>query len=171
MIVMDDRTCMVDVARYFVDFLLQESCGKCAPCRLGLPQVSQLLARVARGEAEEADLAAIEDICRGLAEASLCGLGKSAPNPVLSTLRYFRDEYEAHLAGSCPAQVCKALIRYEIDESCEGCMACVERCPVNAISGEKKGRQTIDATLCTRCGICRAVCPTDSVVVVSGGVP
>jgi NADH:ubiquinone oxidoreductase subunit F (NADH-binding)/NADH:ubiquinone oxidoreductase subunit E/NAD-dependent dihydropyrimidine dehydrogenase PreA subunit len=168
MIVMDDRTCMVDVASYFVDFLRQESCGKCVPCRLGLGQVSELLAKVKRGAAVAADLAAIEDICLGMAESSLCGLGKSAPNPVLSTLRYFREEYEAHLAGRCPALVCKDLIRYEIDETCEGCMACVKRCPTGAISGQKEQRHTIDADLCTRCGICRAVCPTDSVVVLSG---
>jgi NADH:ubiquinone oxidoreductase subunit F (NADH-binding) len=170
MIVMDDRTCIVDVARYFVEFLQEESCGKCTPCRLGLPQLSHLLRRVTRGEATAADLARIEDVASGMAGTSLCGLGKSAPNPVLSTLRYFRDEYEAHLRGECPAGVCRALIRYDITERCTGCQLCARSCPTKAITGGKNELHVIDAAACDRCGICRAVCRYDAVQVRSGGV-
>ncbi len=160
---------MVDVAHYFVKFLESESCGKCSPCREGLPQLSYLLEQVQSGKATEAHLEAIEDVCQGLAESSLCGLGKSAPNPVLSTLRYFREEYEAHLEGRCPAGVCKDLIRYEIDDTCTGCLLCIAPCPVNAITGTKGERHVIDESVCTRCGICRSVCNYGAVKVVSGG--
>ncbi|MBW2734921.1 MAG: SLBB domain-containing protein, partial [Deltaproteobacteria bacterium] len=169
MIVMDDQTCMVDVARYFVGFLLEESCGKCAPCRLGLPQLHQLLGRVVAGDAVQADLQAIEEVCQTMAESSLCGLGKSAPNPVLSTLRYFRDEYEAHLQGRCPAGVCRDLTSYRINEACTGCMACLKACPTGAIEGELKHAHTIRQVDCTSCGVCRAVCHYDAVEVLSGG--
>jgi NADH-quinone oxidoreductase subunit F len=169
MIVMDDRTCMVDVARYFVDFLLEESCGKCAACRLGLPQLSHLLGRIVRGHGTVADLHAIEDVCSTMTVSSLCGLGKSASNPVLSTLRYFRDEYEAHLQGRCPAGVCRELIRYTITDACTGCLLCLEPCPTRAITGEKKKLHVIDQDLCTRCGICRSICEYDAVAVSSGG--
>jgi NADH-quinone oxidoreductase subunit F len=169
MIVMDDRTCMVDVARYFVDFLLEESCGKCTACRLGLPQLSHLLDRVVRGQGTAADLAAIEDVCATMTVSSLCGLGKSAPNPVLSTLKYFRHEYEAHLEGRCPAGVCRELIRYTISDACTGCLLCIKPCPTQAITGEKKELHVIDQDLCTRCGICRSICEYDAVDVTSGG--
>ena len=169
MIIMDDHTCMVDIARYFVAFLEGESCGKCPPCRLGLTQLSQLLRKVSRGEAEAADLDAIEDVARGTAESALCGLGTSAPNPVLSTLRYFRDEYEAHLQGRCPAGVCKELIRYEITDACTGCLLCVKPCPVDAIIGKKKEVHVLDQQLCTRCGICRSLCQYDAIRITSGG--
>ncbi len=168
MIVMDDRTCMVDVARYFVSFLLEESCGKCAPCRLGLPQLAFLLGKVAQGKAARADLDTIEAVAKSMTDCSLCGLGKSAGNPVLSTLRYFRQEYEAHLEGRCPAGVCRDLIRYEIDDSCTGCLACIKPCPTHAVSGELKQRHLIDQSLCTRCGICQSVCNFDAVRVTSG---
>ena len=167
MIVMDNRTCMVDVARYFVDFLLEESCGKCTACRLGLPQLSRLLRRLVRGEGQPADLQAIEEVSRTMADCSLCGLGKSAPNPVLSTLRYFREEYEAHLAGRCPAGVCRDLIRYEITDACTGCLLCIKPCPTAAIAGTKHNLHIIDQQLCTRCGICRSVCQYDAVEVMS----
>ncbi len=157
------------MARYFVDFLLEESCGKCVPCRLGLPQLSHLLDKVTRGRATAADLDAIEDIGRGMAESSLCGLGKSAPNPVLSTLRYFRDEYEAHLGGACPAGVCRELIRYEITEACTGCIACIKPCPTDAIAGKKDELHVIDQSLCDRCGICLSLCKPNAVRIVSGG--
>jgi NADH:ubiquinone oxidoreductase subunit F (NADH-binding)/Pyruvate/2-oxoacid:ferredoxin oxidoreductase delta subunit len=174
MIVMDDRTCMVDVARYFVDFLQQESCGKCAPCRLGLPQLSYLLHRVTRGHATSSDLTAIEEVGRGMTDLSLCGLGKSAVNPVLSTLRYFREEYEAHLRGECPAGVCRDLISYDITEACTGCLLCLKPCPTAAITGEREVRHVIDQNRCTQCGICRSVCQYDAVIVgprarISGG--
>ena len=171
MIIMDDHTCMVDIARYFVEFLEGESCGKCPPCRLGLGQLSQLLRKVSRGEAEPADLAAIEDVARGTADSALCGLGTSAPNPVLSTLRYFRHEYEAHLQGRCPAGVCKELIRYEITSDCTGCLLCIKPCPVDAISGSKKEVHELDQELCTRCGICRSLCQYDAIRITSGGNP
>jgi len=170
MIVMDQATCMVDVARYFVDFLLSESCGKCTPCRLGLDQLSYLLGRLTRGEGSAQDIQRIEEICEGMMTSSLCGLGKSAPNPVLSTLRYFRDEYEAHLAGHCPAGVCRALIRYEITEDCPGCLLCLKACPNEAISGERDVLHVIDQDACDQCGICHAICVKyDAVRVVSGG--
>ena len=171
MIVMDQRTCMVDLARYFVDFLKGESCGKCPPCRLGLGQLSHLLRRITAGHGEAADLDTIEDVAQGMEQTALCGLGTSAPNPVLSTLRYFRAEYEAHLAGRCPAGVCKALIRYEITEACTGCLLCLKPCPTRAISGAKEQRHVIDQQLCTRCGICRSVCNQDAVAVLSGVGP
>jgi NADH-quinone oxidoreductase subunit F len=170
MIVMDEGTCMVDVARYFVDFLLDESCGKCTPCRLGLPQLSHLLGRVTRGESNARELALIEEIARGMIDNSLCGLGKSAPNPVLSTLRHFREEYEAHLEGRCPAGVCRPLIRYEITEECPGCLRCLKACPSEAITGEKDVRHVIDQSLCDRCGICLAICDKyETIRVVTGG--
>ena len=171
MIVMDDHTCMVDIARYFVEFLEGESCGKCPPCRLGLGQLSQLLRKVSRGEAEPADLEAIEDVARGTAESALCGLGTSAPNPVLSTLRYFRQEYEAHLEGRCPAGVCKELIRYEITGDCTGCLLCIKPCPVDAITGDKEEVHVLDQDLCTRCGICHSLCQYDAIRITSGGNP
>jgi len=171
MIVMDGCTCMVDIARYFVEFLEGESCGKCPPCRLGLTQLSHLLRKVSRGEAELADLDAIEDVARGVADSALCGLGTSAPNPVLSTLRYFRHEYEAHLEGRCPAGVCKELIRYEITDDCTGCLLCIKPCPVDAITGAKKEIHLLDQDLCTRCGICRSLCQYDAIKITSGGTP
>ncbi|MCL2824847.1 MAG: 4Fe-4S binding protein [Polyangiaceae bacterium] len=167
MIVMDDTSCMVDVAKYFVRFLLEESCGKCVPCRLGLSQLAQLLTKLTDGRATAEDITAIEEIAATMEGNALCALGKSAPNPVLSTLRYFRDEYEAHVAGRCPAAVCRALIRYEITDACTGCLACVRPCPVDAIRGELKTKHDIDQSLCTRCGICRSVCNFNAIRVLS----
>ncbi len=167
MIVMDDRTCMVDVARYFIDFLVDESCGKCTPCREGLFALSRILHRICEGEGRDEDLALLEELCDTVKEASLCQLGGSAPNPVLSTLKYFRDEYEAHIREKrCPAGVCKPLISYRIlADACTGCGACVKPCPTAAITGERKKAHTIDADKCIRCGICFEVCKFHAVEV------
>ncbi|MFH0900148.1 MAG: NADH-ubiquinone oxidoreductase-F iron-sulfur binding region domain-containing protein [Pseudomonadota bacterium] len=169
MIVMDHSTCMVDVARYFLSFLTDESCGKCVPCREGLYQMYLIVSRICEGKGELADLAKIEDLSQTILLGSLCGLGKSGPNPVLSTLRYFRDEYEAHIKDHrCPAGVCKALISYRIDNTvCNGCGACLTACASSAISGIRKKGETfqVDEIRCNRCGACAAVCKLDSVKV------
>jgi len=167
MIVLDEETCLVDVARYFTSFLTEESCGKCAACRLGLDQMQRILDRICAGEGTAADIPALEKLFAVLDDGSLCGLGKSAANPVRSTLQYFRQEYEAHILDrKCPAGVCRALITYEIDESCTGCELCLKVCPEEAISGRKKELHVIDPEKCTRCGLCVAVCKFDSVVTV-----
>ena len=165
MIVMNDRTCMVDIARYFLDFLKEESCGKCTPCREGIRRMLEILTRITEGQGKMADLETLEALAKVVQSASLCGLGKSAPNPVLSTLRHFRDEYEAHIVDhKCPAGVCRALIEYYIIEDlCTGCGLCRRKCPQEAISGEKKEPHVIDLELCIKCGICHDVCRFDAV--------
>ena len=167
MIVMDEKTCMVDVARYFVDFLLDESCGKCTACREGLYALSQTLRRICSGEGRPGDIEFLEEVSKTVQETSLCQLGGSAPNPVLSTIRYFREEYEEHIREKkCRAGVCKKLIRYRIDEgNCTGCAACVKPCPTNAITGKIKELHVIDEQKCIRCGICYEVCNFDAVVI------
>ena len=166
MIVMDDRTCMVDVAKYFTGFLAEESCGKCTPCREGVVQLHHVLRRISEGEGEASDLERIRALSEVVAKASLCGLGKSAPNPILSTLTYFEAEYRAHIEDrACPAGVCRALTTFTIDgELCNGCRACQKACPVDAIEGEKKQPHVIDVELCTSCGVCRSVCRNDAVL-------
>jgi NADH:ubiquinone oxidoreductase subunit F (NADH-binding)/(2Fe-2S) ferredoxin/Pyruvate/2-oxoacid:ferredoxin oxidoreductase delta subunit len=161
MIVMDEDTCMVDVARYFIDFLTEESCGKCVPCREGLRQMHKILTRITEGEGREDDIEILQQLAETASEASLCALGKTAPNPFLSTLRYFRDEYEAHIREKrCPALSCKSLISYYIDpERCQACMLCLKKCPANAIDGGKKRIHVIDQEKCTNCGNCLDVCP------------
>ena len=165
MVIMDDRTCMVDIARYFLDFLKEESCGKCTPCREGIKSMLEILTRISEGQGEMADLETLEALAKIVQSASLCGLGKTSPNPVLSTLRYFRDEYEAHIVDhKCPAGVCKALIEYYvIEDECTGCGLCLRKCPQEAISGEKKEPHVIDPALCIKCGICFDVCKFDAV--------
>jgi NADH:ubiquinone oxidoreductase subunit F (NADH-binding)/(2Fe-2S) ferredoxin/Pyruvate/2-oxoacid:ferredoxin oxidoreductase delta subunit len=161
MIVMDEDTCMVDVARYFIDFLTDESCGKCVPCREGLRQMSKILTNITEGKGKEGDIETLEDLSAVAMEASLCALGKSAPNPFLSTLRYFRDEYEAHIDEKrCPARACKELISFYIEpDKCTGCRICLKKCPADAIDGDKKMIHIIDQEKCTTCGICADVCP------------
>jgi NADP-reducing hydrogenase subunit HndC len=175
MIVMDETTCMVDVARYFLDFLAGESCGKCTPCREGIYQMLKILNRLCAGKGEEGDIAKLEEIAGVVQVAALCALGQTAPNPVLSTLKYFRDEYEAHIREKrCPAGACKSLVQYSIQsDKCKGCGICLRNCPVSAISGEKQQAHVIDQAKCTRCGTCFEVCPAkfSAVAKVSGGKP
>jgi NADH-quinone oxidoreductase subunit F len=167
MIVMDDRTCMVDVARYFTKFLVDESCGKCVPCREGVHQCHLILEDICAGKGKPGDLERIESLSEVIVQASLCGLGKSAPNPVLSTIRNFREEYQAHIRDhKCPAGVCRDLFTFEIiEEKCSGCGVCMKACPVDAIMGEHKKIHVINGEACTRCGACRNVCRLDAVEV------
>ncbi|MDJ0819986.1 MAG: NADH-ubiquinone oxidoreductase-F iron-sulfur binding region domain-containing protein [Desulfobacterales bacterium] len=172
MIVMDEDTCMVDVARYFIDFLTDESCGKCVPCREGLRQMLKILTNITEGNGKKGDIELLEELSEVAIEASLCALGTSAPNPFLSTVRYFRDEYEAHIEEKrCPALSCKELIAYHIDPTkCRACMICARKCPVDAVLGGKRKIHIIDQEKCTRCGTCFEVCPArfDAVEKISG---
>jgi NADH:ubiquinone oxidoreductase subunit F (NADH-binding)/(2Fe-2S) ferredoxin/NAD-dependent dihydropyrimidine dehydrogenase PreA subunit len=161
MIVMDEDTCLVDVARYFLNFLAGESCGRCVPCREGIYQMLKILNRICEGDGREGDIESLEEIGQTVRDFSLCALGKTAPNPVLSTIRYFRDEYEAHIKDKrCPALACKALISYYIEpDKCQACLICLRACPAQAITGGKKITHVIDQTQCTTCGTCQEVCP------------
>lgn len=171
LVVMDETSCMVDLARYFLNFTKYESCGRCVACREGIRHMHQILEAICAGDGKEGDIELLEELAQATKIASLCGLGQTAPNPVLSTLRYFREEYERHINDlECPAGVCRGLISYEILPTCNGCTACVRYCPVNAISGEKKGVHVIDPTLCTQCGMCRQICNFDAVAVHPGRV-
>jgi len=166
-IVMDEETCMVDVAKYFIGFLVEESCGKCTPCRDGLPRMLSILTAITEGKGKEGDIDTLEELCEVLSYGALCGLGTSAANPVLSTIKYFREEYDAHILDrKCPAGVCKALITYRIDpDACTGCTLCAKKCPQECISGERKQTHIIDETKCIRCGVCKDVCNFDAVKV------
>jgi NADH-quinone oxidoreductase subunit F len=164
-IVMDDRTCMVEVARYYTKFLSEESCGKCTPCREGLRHALEILTDLCEGRGREGDIEALEEIADAMSFGALCGLGKSAPNPVLTTIRYFRDEYEAHIKEKrCPAGICPALTAYFIiEEKCKGCGACLKACPAAVISGERGKVHAIDGARCIACGSCFTSCRFEAV--------
>ncbi len=168
MVVMDEGSCMVDVAKYFLKFLQDESCGKCVPCRLGIDRMLEIITDITEGRGTMKQLDLLEELAWTVSQTALCGLGKTAPNPVLTTLKYFRQEYEAHiLQKKCPAGVCKALITYRIDaEKCTGCGACLRTCPHQAITGEKKQAHIIDPELCQKCGICRSECKFEAIQIV-----
>ena len=161
LIVMDEDNCMVDIARFFLEFTVEESCGKCPPCRIGTKRMLEILEKITSGKGEAGDIEKLELLAKNIKASALCGLGQTAPNPVLSTLRYFRDEYEAHVYGKkCPAGVCKSMLKYTIDESkCKSCGLCTKVCPMNCISGEKKVTYVIDQAKCAKCGACMEKCP------------
>lgn len=169
-IVMDDSNCMVNVAKFFLEFSVEESCGKCAPCRLGLKKMFGILERITNGEGEEGDIEELERLGNHIKSSSLCGLGQTAPNPVLSTIRYFRDEYEAHIKDkACPTKVCTTLFHYLIDkDKCIGCSLCARNCPVECISGSREEKYTIDQIECVKCGNCIEVCPVNAISKISG---
>ena len=165
LIVMDEDTCMVDIAKFFLEFTVDESCGKCAPCRIGTKRLLEILNKITEGNGTLEDIDRLEELCYMIKDSALCGLGQTAPNPILSTLRYFRDEYVAHVVDKkCPAGVCKALVSYKIDpEKCIGCTKCARVCPVGAISGELKKAHTIDTSKCIKCGACMDSCPKKAI--------
>ncbi len=165
LVVMDEGTCMVDIARFFMEFTQEESCGKCTPCRIGTRRILEILTRICNGKGKPEDIPLLRHLCEQINENSLCGLGKGAPNPVKSTLEHFLNEYEAHIYDkTCPAKVCRALIRFEIiDGICTGCTLCARNCPVDAISGERRKTHIIDPDICIKCGICEQLCPYDAI--------
>jgi len=167
LVVMDEETCMVDIARFFMEFTQEESCGKCTPCRVGTKRILEILDRICGGKGQEGDIELLETLCEQIKQDSLCGLGQGAPTPVVSTLKHFRDEYEIHIKEKrCPAKVCKALIRYEIlPDFCTGCTVCARNCPTGAISGERRQTHLIDTETCVRCGICMQVCNFNAIVI------
>ncbi|MCK4530677.1 MAG: SLBB domain-containing protein, partial [Candidatus Marinimicrobia bacterium] len=166
MVVMDDTTCMINIASFFLNFTQNESCGKCTFCRIGTKRMLEILQRIQAGKGEMEDIDKLQELAEQIINSSLCGLGKSAPNPVLSTLRYFKDEYLAHINDNkCPAGVCRDLVNFDIDaEACTGCTLCSRKCPVNAIEGVVKGPHKIDQDICISCGACFEVCKFDAVI-------
>ena len=165
LIVMDEDTCMVDIAKFFLEFTVDESCGKCTPCRIGTKRLLEMLTKVTDGTATLEDLDKMEELCYYIKENSLCGLGQTAPNPVLSTLRYFREEYETHIKEKrCPAKVCKKLVKFNITDACKGCTLCKRNCPVGAISGEVREKHVIDQSKCIKCGVCMDNCRFKAIV-------
>jgi NADH-quinone oxidoreductase subunit F len=165
MVVMDEDTCMVDVAKFFLNFTQEESCGKCTFCRVGTKRMLEILERISEGKGQDGDIERLEDLAYAIKDNSLCGLGQTAPNPVLTTIRYFRDEYEAHIRDKkCPAKVCKSLLTYEvIKDKCTGCTVCAKNCPVNAIDGERKQVHFIRQADCIKCGMCYTKCKFEAI--------
>ncbi|MEG1964336.1 MAG: NADH-ubiquinone oxidoreductase-F iron-sulfur binding region domain-containing protein, partial [Clostridia bacterium] len=165
LIVMDEDNCMVDIAKFFLEFTVDESCGKCTPCRIGTKRLLEMLTKITEGKGELEDLDKMEELCYYIKNNALCGLGQTAPNPVLSTLRYFREEYKEHIINKkCPAHVCKKLVTYKITDACRGCSLCSRKCPVGAISGQIKEKFNIDTTKCIKCGVCIETCKFNAIV-------
>ncbi|MCH5206831.1 MAG: 4Fe-4S binding protein, partial [Oscillospiraceae bacterium] len=166
LIVMDEDNCMVDIAKFFLEFTVDESCGKCTPCRIGTKRMYEMLTKITEGKATMEDLDKLEKLCYYIKDNALCGLGQTAPNPVLSTLRYFKDEYIAHVKDKkCPAGVCKSLMSIQIvPDKCKGCSLCSKKCPVGAISGELKSPFTIDQSKCIKCGVCMSSCKFSAII-------
>ncbi len=165
LIVMDEDNCMVDIAKFFLEFTVDESCGKCTPCRIGTKRLLEYLDKITKGQATMQDLDDLEELCYYIKENALCGLGQTAPNPILSTIKYFKDEYIAHIVDKkCPAGVCKDLLEFKITDACKGCTLCARKCPVNAISGAVKEIHTIDTTKCIKCGVCISNCKFNAII-------
>jgi NADH-quinone oxidoreductase subunit F/NADP-reducing hydrogenase subunit HndC len=165
LVVMDETTCMVDVAKFFLNFTQSESCGKCTPCREGTKRMLEILTRITEGEGRDGDIELLESLAKNIKATALCGLGQTAPNPVLSTLRYFRHEYEAHIHDKrCPAGACSKLAGYQITELCKGCGLCKKVCPVEAISGDVKHLHNINQDTCIKCGACMGKCPFKAII-------
>ena len=167
MVVLDDTDCMVDMAKYFLEFTHKQSCGKCTFCRVGTKHMLEILTRLTQGKASLGEIDELENLCRDVQGGSLCGLGKTAPNPVITGLKYFREEYEAHAKGTCPAKRCRDLVKYSITDKCTGCTKCFQECPVNAIAFRPYEKHEIDQSLCTKCDNCRVVCPENAVELVN----
>ena len=164
MIVMDEDNCMVDIAKFYLEFTKEESCGKCTPCRIGNTRLLELLEKISKGEGTLEDLDALEELSSVIKDTSLCALGQTSPNPVLSTLKYFRKEYESHVVDKiCPAGACKDLMKFVITDRCIGCTKCARQCPVSCISGKVKTKHEIDYNKCIKCGACKASCPVDAI--------
>jgi NADH-quinone oxidoreductase subunit F len=167
MVVLDDSDCMVDMAKYFLEFTHKQSCGKCTYCRVGTKHMLEILSRLTQGDASVKEIEELEELCYDVQKGSLCGLGKTAPNPLITGLKYFREEYEAHAKGTCPAKKCRDLIKYIVTDKCTGCTKCSQECPVDAIPFRPYEKHEIDQTLCTKCDNCRLVCPEDAIELVN----
>jgi NADH:ubiquinone oxidoreductase subunit F (NADH-binding)/ferredoxin len=165
LVALDESDCMVDIARYFLEFTQNQSCGKCTFCRIGTRRMLDILERLCAGEGKKTDIEELEHLAQMIQNTSICGLGGTAPNPVLSTIKYFRDEYEAHLDRRCPAGRCRALITYSVTDDCIGCTLCAQHCPADAIEMKPYEKHEIDSDKCIRCGTCKSICPADAVKV------
>jgi NAD-dependent dihydropyrimidine dehydrogenase PreA subunit len=166
MIIMSEKDCMVNIAKFYLEFTVEESCGRCVPCRIGTKRLHEILSSITEGRGTEADLAELQSLAKVITDTALCGLGQTAPNPVLSTLKYFMDEYEAHVKEKrCPAGVCKSLLNFEIlPDKCIGCTTCARNCPVNCISGVVKQPHVIDQSRCIKCGTCYSKCKFQAII-------